>query len=54
MWMNGMMYVNNFFVYGDVNGELDDIELYGCDLEGFFFLEEDNNIVVELIILDNR
>lgn len=49
-----MMYRNNFFVYGVFDGELDDFELYGYDLEGFFLLEEINNVVVELIVLNNR
>ena len=54
MWMNGMMHANNPISHGDVNGEPDYIELYGCDPEGPSPSEQDNNIVVKPVTLDNR
>lgn len=53
MWMNGMMHANNPICHGDVNGEPDYIELYGCDPEGPSPSEQDNSIVVKPVTLDN-
>jgi len=54
MWMNGMMHTNNPLAHEGVDGEPDDLELYGYDPEGPSPLEEDNNVVVEPITLDKR
>ncbi|CAH3157625.1 unnamed protein product, partial [Porites evermanni] len=54
IWMNGMMHANNPLAHGDVDGEPDDIQLYGYDPEGPSPSEEYNNVVVEAMSLDNR
>lgn len=54
MWMNGMMHRNNPLAHGALDGEPDDLELYGYDPEGPSPLEETNNVVVEPIALNNR
>lgn len=48
-----MMHANNPICHGDVNGERDYIELYGCDPEGPSPSEQDNSIVVKPVTLDN-
>ena len=47
------MHANNPLAHGDVDGEPDDIQLYGYDQEGPSPSKE-ANIVVEPISLDNR
>ena len=47
------MHANNPLAHGDVDGEPDDIQLYGYDPEGPSPSKE-ANIVVEPISLDNR
>ena len=53
MWMNGMMHRNNPLAHGALDGEPDDLELYGYDPEGPSPLDETNNVVVEPIALNN-
>ena len=54
MWMNGMMHSNNPLAHEDVDGEPDDLQLYGYDPEDPSPSEEDSNVVVEPITFDNR
>ena len=49
-----MMHSNKPLAHGDVDGEPDDLHLYGYDPEGPSPSEEDNNVVVEPITFDNR
>ena len=54
IWMNGMMHANNPLAHGDVDGEPDDIQLYGYDPEGPSPSEEDNNVVVDPLTQSNQ
>ena len=53
MWTNVMMHENNPLVHGGVDGDPNDLQLFGYDPDGPATSEEVNNVVVEPVPLDD-
>lgn len=49
MWVNGMFYVDNLLLYGLLDEELFDMEIYGYDFQGLLLVGIDNDVVIDIV-----